>query len=96
MESGTDEEAADRALSGVFRKLDKSLSVEYTVNDLISEATDIANLATIFPGAFCSYERKMRMRADVFVFRLGPMAMNWLTLTIPSTTNRIKTFHCSN
>lgn len=50
MSSGTADEAADRALSSVSRKLDKNLSVEYTVNELIAEATDIANLATIFPG----------------------------------------------
>jgi ataxia telangiectasia mutated family protein len=50
MHSGTEEEAADRALSGVARKLDKSLSVEYTVNELITEATDIANLAQMFAG----------------------------------------------
>jgi FATC domain len=34
----------------VGRKLDASLSVEYTVNELINEATDIANLSRIFPG----------------------------------------------
>lgn len=50
MSSGTAEEAADRALSSVSRKLDKTLSVEYTVNELISEATDITNLATIYHG----------------------------------------------
>ncbi|KAF8659897.1 hypothetical protein AX16_001781 [Volvariella volvacea WC 439] len=55
MSSGTAEEAADRALSGVARKLDKSLSVEYTVNELIAEATDPLNLASIFYGwsPFC-------------------------------------------
>ncbi|KAF9240715.1 hypothetical protein BU15DRAFT_87599 [Melanogaster broomeanus] len=41
-------EAADRALNSVARKLDKSLSVEYTVNELIAEATDTVNLATIY------------------------------------------------
>lgn len=50
MSSGTADEAADRALSSVARKLDKALSVEYTVNELIAEATDLTNLATIFPG----------------------------------------------
>jgi ataxia telangiectasia mutated family protein len=50
MSSGTAEEAADRALSSVSRKLDKSLSVEYTVNQLIAEATDPFNLARIFVG----------------------------------------------
>ncbi|KAH7890803.1 hypothetical protein F5I97DRAFT_1975119 [Phlebopus sp. FC_14] len=48
--SGSAHEAADRALNSVARKLDKSLSVEYTVNELIAEATDIVNLATIYQG----------------------------------------------
>lgn len=51
MSSGTADEAADRALSSVARKLDKTLSVEYTVNELIAEATDQINLATIFAGS---------------------------------------------
>jgi len=50
MSSNTAEEAADRALSSVARKLDKSLSVEYMVNQLIAEATDPSNLAKIFAG----------------------------------------------
>lgn len=50
MTSGTAEEAADRALSSVARKLDKSLSVEYTINQLIADATDPYNLARIFCG----------------------------------------------
>lgn len=45
-------EAADRALNSVARKLDKSLSVEYTVNELIAEATDSVNLATIYHGTY--------------------------------------------
>ncbi|CAE6507071.1 unnamed protein product [Rhizoctonia solani] len=43
-------EAADRALSSVARKLDTSMSVEYTVNDLIATATDPANLCQLFVG----------------------------------------------
>jgi hypothetical protein len=43
-------EGAERALTSVSRKLDASLSVEYTVNELINEAADIANLSRIFPG----------------------------------------------
>jgi ataxia telangiectasia mutated family protein len=50
MSSGTAEEAADRALSSVARKLDKALSVQYTVNQLITDATHEDNLATIFSG----------------------------------------------
>lgn len=48
--SGSADEAADRALAGVARKLDKALSVEYTVNELIAQATDMVNLATIYHG----------------------------------------------
>ncbi|CED84602.1 ataxia telangiectasia mutated [Phaffia rhodozyma] len=47
--SSTDEDA-DRALQGVRGKLDRSLSVEYTVNQLIQTARDPANLASIFTG----------------------------------------------
>ena len=47
-------EAADRALNSVARKLDKSLSVEYTVNELMAEATDVVNLATIYHGTSMS------------------------------------------
>lgn len=50
MTSGSADEAADRALNSVARKLDKSLSVESTVNELIAEATDPMNLATIYSG----------------------------------------------
>ncbi|KAF7356584.1 Serine/threonine-protein kinase Tel1 [Mycena venus] len=50
MASGTADEAADRALTGVARKLDKAMSVEYTVNELIAEATDPMRLATIWYG----------------------------------------------
>jgi ataxia telangiectasia mutated family protein len=55
MTSGQADEAADRALSSVARKLDKSLSVESTVLELLAEATDITNLATIFYGTLSSY-----------------------------------------
>lgn len=48
--SSTEAEAADRALTSVARKLDKSLSVAYTVNELIGEASDVANLALMFFG----------------------------------------------
>ena len=50
MTSGSADEAADRALSSVARKLDKSLSVQSTVNELIAEATDPTNLASLFTG----------------------------------------------
>lgn len=44
------EEQADRALNAVSRKLDKSMTVEYVVNELIAEATDIKNVANMFAG----------------------------------------------
>ncbi|KAI0717973.1 hypothetical protein C8T65DRAFT_737500 [Cerioporus squamosus] len=50
MASDTTDEAADRALSTVARKLDKTLSVEYTVNELITEASDPGNLALMYFG----------------------------------------------
>jgi ataxia telangiectasia mutated family protein len=52
MASDATDESADRALTSVHRKLDKSLSVEYTVNELIVSATDLTNLANIFAGKF--------------------------------------------
>jgi len=50
MASDAADESADRALTSVHRKLDKSLSVEYTVNELIVSATDSNNLSQIFVG----------------------------------------------
>lgn len=50
MTSGSADEAADRALNSVARKLDKSLSVQSTVNELIAEATDPVNLASLYTG----------------------------------------------
>lgn len=41
---------ADRALSIVRNKLDDRLSVQYTVNQVIQEATDPRNLSSIFSG----------------------------------------------
>jgi ataxia telangiectasia mutated family protein len=41
---------ADRALTVVEKKLGKSLSVEATVNELIQQATDELNLATLYCG----------------------------------------------
>ena len=48
--SDTTHEAADRALNMVSRKLDKTLSVEYTVNELITEASDPSNLGLMYSG----------------------------------------------
>jgi serine-protein kinase ATM len=50
LSSGTADEAADRALTAVANKLDRALSTEYTVNELIAEATDSTNLACMFIG----------------------------------------------
>jgi len=44
------EDSADRALRSVRTKLDKSLSVEYTVNELIATSIDPSNLCMIFSG----------------------------------------------
>lgn len=49
MSNTTVEESADRALSGVVRKLGQSESVEFTVNRLVAEATDISNLSKMYP-----------------------------------------------
>ena len=50
MNSAGVEEAADRALSAVARKLDGALSVEHTINELIHEASDAANLCMMYQG----------------------------------------------
>ncbi|GAB7358096.1 hypothetical protein MBLNU230_g0257t1 [Neophaeotheca triangularis] len=49
---GTEQEAgeAERALSVVEKKLSKTLSTSATVNELIQQATDEKNLATLFAG----------------------------------------------
>ncbi|KAI5301328.1 Serine/threonine-protein kinase tel1 [Ascosphaera atra] len=41
---------ADRALTVVAKKLEKSLSVSTTVNELIRQATDVNNLAVLYSG----------------------------------------------
>ncbi|WVQ74425.1 hypothetical protein IAR50_004026 [Cryptococcus sp. DSM 104548] len=43
-------EKSDRVLGKVREKLSKELSVEYRVNQLIQEARDVNNLATIYQG----------------------------------------------
>lgn len=50
---------ADRAIRSVRSKLDKSLSVQYTVNDLIMSATDEQNLALIFGGSHMTLYRQV-------------------------------------
>ena len=50
MTANATEEAADRALSSVARKLEKNLSVEFMVNELVAEATDRTNLGNMFAG----------------------------------------------
>lgn len=54
----TAELSADRALSSVTSKLSSTLSVEYTVNELIQQATDAGNLSMIFHGEH-SYAREV-------------------------------------
>lgn len=60
MESNTADEAADRALSSVDRKLDKSLSVEYTVNQLVADAMDPVNLSHMYSGKTASNFTRIR------------------------------------
>ena len=63
---------ADRALAIVRGKLDDRLSVQYTVNQLIQEATNPSNLARIFSGAppfslACSLSRSLLFLDEVSV-----------------------------
>lgn len=60
MESNTADEAADRALSSVSRKLDRSLSVEYTVNQLVADAMDSVNLSHMYSGKATSNFMRIR------------------------------------
>lgn len=50
LSAGTADEAAERALNSVTRKLDKGLNVMETVQTLISDATNDANLANMYIG----------------------------------------------
>lgn len=61
IDSREEDEGADRALSSVARKLDKSMSVEYTVNELITSAMDISNLSQLFYGV-CSVSPRLSFR----------------------------------
>lgn len=54
MKSDSVQEAADRALSGVARKLSSHLSVEHTISELITEAMEPTNLAYLFAGKISS------------------------------------------
>ncbi|KDN53350.1 hypothetical protein K437DRAFT_241928 [Tilletiaria anomala UBC 951] len=54
----TAEISADRAVATVMQKLAPTLSVEYTVNDLIQQARDPQNLAVIFNGESIVLEPK--------------------------------------
>ncbi|KAK6521124.1 Serine/threonine-protein kinase tel1 [Arthrobotrys conoides] len=46
----TNASEADRALTVVMKKLSKTLSVQATVNELITEAGDVRNLAVLYGG----------------------------------------------
>ncbi|EWC48158.1 hypothetical protein DRE_02262 [Drechslerella stenobrocha 248] len=46
----TNASEADRALTVVMKKLSKTLSVQATVNELITEASDVKNLAVLYGG----------------------------------------------
>ena len=72
MTSGTADEAADRALQSVNRKLDRTLSVEYTVNELIAEATDMTNLGLMYIGACVAATTRSIVLIAVLCGRMGP------------------------
>ena len=57
---------ADRALSIVRNKLDARLSVQYTVNQVIQEATDPRNLSSIFSGTLSFSSSMLFYGADLF------------------------------
>lgn len=64
---------ADRALAIVADKLDNKLSVEYSVNSLIREATDPENLCRVFAGESCPavllsfFIKLFRLRTDLSI-----------------------------
>lgn len=76
MSSGSAEEAADRALSSVARKLDKALSVEYTVNQLVTAATSTTNLALIFPGSYSQLFADATHHSYHHSYRVEPALLN--------------------
>ena len=71
MNSAGAEEAADRALSAVARKLDGALSVEHTVNELIHEASDPANLCLMYQGKNTGHYRWSRKLVN------SPLLTGW-------------------
>lgn len=95
--AGTVEESADRALSGVTRKLDKGLSVEFTVNELISEATDPQNLANMFIGARPQphhIRQRMLMISHRMVSTLLSTSVAYhTTILIPTSHPQASLFH---
>jgi serine-protein kinase ATM len=88
MHSDVVAEAADRALSTVARKLGTGLSVEYTVNELVAEATDPLHLANMFPGRVL-LNSEQRIMADL-LHRVGSSILSGMgciitfTLTYPA------------
>ena len=50
LDSDPVDESCERALGSVSRKLDKKLSIEYTVNELIVAAMDVTNLGCLWYG----------------------------------------------
>lgn len=67
------EKQAERALTSVARKLDKTLSVSHDVNELITQATDVNNLARIYHGT----SEMMLVVKDALTYslRLATMAL---------------------
>ena len=56
------QDKADRVLGKIRAKLKDELGVEYTVNQLVLQATNPVSLATIYHGmSFSSSERSLRL-----------------------------------
>jgi hypothetical protein len=84
---------ADRALSIVRNKLDTRLSVEYRVNELIQEATNPNNLATIFSGASSASQTSSRA-ADASNDRLAALPLSLSPLFATRNFASHYTFPC--
>lgn len=79
---------ADRALSIVRNKLDDRLSVQYTVNQVIQEATDPRNLSSIFSGRSPFNPFAISNKADslysVSFRRMATLLLDAFSLFLPS------------
>jgi len=68
LQSGLADEHADRALTSVAQKLDKSLSVTTVVRGLVAEASDPSNLCQLYYGPWPLYSYASKcLKAEHFV-----------------------------